>query len=159
MATRRALLGALLTAALLSASTGLWALRLQAGDDSIVVIVNKANPAAVVGATELRPIFQTSKTSWSTGGDATPINLPEENELRIAFDRAVLGLDPERVARYWKDRKIRGGARPPVRVASSAAMLKAVAAKDGAVGYIASSEVNATVKVVARISGGKVSGP
>ncbi|MEO8181308.1 MAG: hypothetical protein ABI895_20930 [Deltaproteobacteria bacterium] len=159
MATRRALLGALLASALLSASTVLWTLSLQAGDDSIAVIVHKTNPAAALGATELRPIFQTSKTSWSTGGDTVPINLPEENALRIAFDQAVLGLDAERVARYWKDRKIRGGERPPVRVASSAAMLKAVATKEGAVGYVSSSEVNATVKVVARISNGKLSGP
>jgi ABC-type phosphate transport system substrate-binding protein len=159
MATRRALLAGLLTAGLLSVPAVLWTLRLQAGDDSIAVIVNKANPATKLEATELRPIFQTSKTSWSTGGDTVPLNLPEENALRIAFDRAVLGLDAERVARYWKDRKIRGGARPPVRVASTAVMLKAVAAKEGAVGYIPSSEVNATVKVVARISNGKLSGP
>jgi ABC-type phosphate transport system substrate-binding protein len=159
MATRRALLTALLAAGLLSVAAVLWTLSLQAADDSIAVIVNKANPATALGATELRPIFQTSKTSWSTGGDTVPINLPEENTLRIAFDQTVLGLDAERVARYWKDRKIRGGARPPVRVASSAAMLKAVAAKEGAVGYVPSSEVNATVKVVARISSGKLNAP
>jgi len=159
MATRRALLKALLTAGFLCAPAVLWGLRLQAADDSIVVIVNKANPAVALGLSELRPIFQTSKTSWSTGGDAVPSNLPENSVLRIAFDRAVLGLDAERVARYWTDRKIRGGTRPPVRVSSSAAMLKAVAAKEGAVGYVQSSEVNATVKVVARISSGKLSGP
>jgi ABC-type phosphate transport system substrate-binding protein len=159
MATRRTLLTTLLAAGLLPALVALWPQRSQAGDDAIAVIVNKANPAVSLGATELRPIFQTSKTSWSSGGDAVPINLPEDNALRIAFDQTVLGLDAERVARYWKDRKIRGGARPPMRVTSSAAMLKAVAAKDGAVGYVKSSEVNATVKVVARISDGKLIGP
>jgi ABC-type phosphate transport system substrate-binding protein len=159
MATRRTLLATLLAAGLLAALATLWPQRSQAEDDAIAVIVNKANPAASLAATELRPIFQTSKTSWSSGGDAVPINMPEDNALRIAFDQAVLGLDAERVARYWKDRKIRGGARPPVRVTSSVAMLKAVAAKDGAVGYVKSSEVNAMVKVVARISDGKLSGP
>lgn len=85
--------------------------------------------------------------------------MPEDNALRLAFDEAVLGLDAERVARYWKDRKIRGGARPPLRVSNSAAVLRAVAAKEGAVGYVKTSEVNATVKVVAKISGGKLSAP
>ena len=159
MKTRSFLLTALLTLVLLSLPAILWAPGLQAGEDVIVVIVNKANPASALTATDLRPIFQTSKTSWSSGGDAVPINLPEDNPLRIAFDQTVLGLDADRVARYWKDRKIRGGARPPTRVSSSAAVLKLVAAKEGAVGYLKASEANATVKVVAKIAGGKLSGP
>jgi ABC-type phosphate transport system substrate-binding protein len=159
MKTRSILLTLLLTVGLLSLPAALWSPSSQAGEDVIVVIVNKANPANALRVTDLRPLFQTSKTSWSGGGDAAPINLPEDNLLRIAFDQTVLGLDAERVARYWKDRKIRGGARPPTRVPSSAAMLKLVAAKEGAVGYVRASEANATVKVVARISGGKLSGP
>jgi hypothetical protein len=159
MRARNTLLTVLLASGLLFLLATLWAPSSLAGEEVIVVIVNKANPASALGVNELRPLFQTSKMSWSTGGDAAPINLPEENPLRIAFDQTVLGLDAERVARYWKDRKIRGGARPPTRVASTAAVLKLVAAKEGAVGYVRASEANATVKVVAMISGGKLSGP
>lgn len=142
-----------------SAIAALLASSSQAGDDVIAVIVNKANPASALDSSELRPIFQTRKMSWGSGGDAVPIDLPESNPLRIEFDEAVLGLDTDRVARYWKDRKIRGGARPPMQVPSSAAALKAVAAKEGAVGYVKASEANATVKIVARISGGKLGRP
>jgi ABC-type phosphate transport system substrate-binding protein len=150
----------ILVAAVLVFSAGVsWAPTSEGGSDVIVVIVNPANPASVLGVNELRPIFQTMKTSWSTGGDAVPVNLPEDNPVRHDFDRTVLGLDPDRVARYWKDRKIRGGARAPIRVSNSGAMLKAVAAKPGAVGYVKASEVNASVKVVAKIANGKLSGP
>jgi ABC-type phosphate transport system substrate-binding protein len=159
MKRRSILLTLLLTPGLLCLPAALWAPSSQAREDGIVVIVNKANPASVLEVTDLRPIFQTRKTSWGSGLDAVPINLPENNALRIAFDQTVLGLNAERVARYWQDRKIRGGARPPVRVPSSAAMLRAVAAKAGAVGYVKASEVDATVKVVAKILGGKLSGP
>lgn len=125
----------------------------------LVVIVNKANPVNTLGRDDLRPIFQTTKKAWGSGEDAQPINLPEDSALRNDFDQVVLGLDPERVARYWTDRKVRGGARPPVRVPNTSAMLKAVATKVGAIGYVRASEVNNSVKVVARISGGKLSGP
>jgi ABC-type phosphate transport system substrate-binding protein len=152
-------LAVLLTLGLICLPAVLCAPSTQAGEEVIAVIVNRANPASALGVTDLRPIFQTSKTSWSSGGDAAPINLPEDNPIRIAFDQTVLGLDAERVARYWKDRKIRGGARPPTRVASSAAVLKLVAAKEGALGYVKASEVNATVKVVAKVVGGKLIGP
>ena len=155
MNTRRKLLhAALLALPALTFATGS-----AAGGDVLAVIVNKGNPVSSLSQNELRPIFQTTKKSWGSGEDAVPINLPEDSPLRNDFDQAVLGLDPERVARYWTDRKVRGGARPPVRVPTTGAVLKAVAAKPGAVGYIRLSEVNNTVKVVAKISGGKLSGP
>ena len=155
MKTRRTLLAALF----LSGTLGVWAQSSEAGADAIVVIVNKANPASSLAASELRPIFQTTKTSWGTGSDATPFNLPHGNGLRAEFDQAVLGLDPERVARYWQDRKIRGGARAPKQLPSTSAVLAAVAANPGAIGYLNASETNGTVKVVAKIVGGKLSAP
>jgi ABC-type phosphate transport system substrate-binding protein len=154
MTTRRHLLAALVTSPVLS-----WATGSAAGDDVLAVIVNKANPVSALGQNDLRPIFQTTKKTWGFGEDAIPINLPEDSALRNDFDHAVLGLDPERVARYWTDRKVRGGARPPLRVPTTGAVLKAVATKPGAVGYVRLSEVNKSVKVVAKISGGKLSGP
>lgn len=136
-----------------------WATGSSAGGEVLAVVVNKSNPITSLGQNELRPIFQTTRKAWSSGEDAVPINLPEDSPLRNDFDRAVLGLDPERVARYWTDRKVRGGARPPVRVPNSSAMLKAVALKPGAVGYVKLSEVNNSVKVVAKVADGKLVSP
>jgi ABC-type phosphate transport system substrate-binding protein len=152
MTTRRSFLLALLSA--VPALT--WSRGSAAGGEVLAVIVNKGNPVSTLSQNELRPIFQTTKKAWSSGEDAVPINLPEDTELRNEFDKAILGLDPERVARYWTDRKVRGGARPPIRVPTTSAVLKAVAAKPGAIGYVKLSEVNNSVKVVARISGGKL---
>jgi ABC-type phosphate transport system substrate-binding protein len=156
MNTRRTLL----TALLLSTTVGVWAQSSEAiGEPTIVVIVNNANPVTSVAASELRPIFQTTKTKWSSGGDATPLNLPNENKLRQDFDQAVLGLDPTRASRYWQDRKIRGGARAPKYLPNSAAVLATVAADPSAVGYVNASEVTKAVKVVARIVKGKLNAP
>lgn len=154
MTTRRKLLTTLLNAPVLA-----WAKRSSAAGEVLAVIVNKSNPIGSLTQNELRPLFQTTKKAWGSGEDALPVNLPEDNQLRNEFDQAVLGLDPERVARYWTDRKVRGGARPPVRVPTTNAVLKTVASKPGAVGYLRLSEVNNSVKVVAKISGGKLSAP
>lgn len=162
MSTRRQLLHAALSASCLAVSMT-WSGGTFAGSTSsgevIAVIVNKANPAAELGQNELRSIFQTTRKAWASGEDAVPINLPEDNALRTEFDHAVLGLDPDRVARYWTDRKVRGGARPPVRVPTTAAVLRTVASKSGAVGYVRLGEVNSSVKVVAKISHGKLVPP
>jgi ABC-type phosphate transport system substrate-binding protein len=154
MTTRRSLCAFLLALPALTWSSGS-----QAGGEVLAVIVNKANPARELSQNELRPIFQTTKKAWSSGEDAVPINLPEDSSLRNDFDQAVLGLDPERVARYWTDRKVRGGARPPVRVPNTTAVLKAVASKPGAVGYVRLNEVTPNVRVVAKIAAGKLTGP
>jgi ABC-type phosphate transport system substrate-binding protein len=146
-------------ALLLSGTLAIWAQSSEAGNEALVVIVNKANPSSSIGLNELRPIFQTTKTRWSNGGDAIPFNLPYDNGLRQEFDRAVLGLDPDRIARYWQDRKIRGGARPPKQLPSVSTVLAAVAANPGAVGYVNASAVNGTVKVVAKIMGGNFNAP
>lgn len=146
----------LLLAVLAAAPWLTWTTGSAAGGEVLAVIVNKSNSVVNVAQNQLRPIFQTTKKSWDSGEEVVPINLPEDSELRNDFDKAILGLDPEHIARYWTDRKVRGGARPPVRVPTTAAVLKAVASKPGAIGYVKLSEVNNSVKVVAKISGGKL---
>ncbi|WP_437532173.1 hypothetical protein WME79_04120 [Sorangium sp. So ce726] len=127
-------------------------------EDEIVIVVNQTNPARAASRDTLRPIFQTTRTEWS-GRSVMPVNLPEDSPLRKRFDMAVLGLDPDGVARYWIDRKIRGGERPPRKVASPNAVLRAVGEEAGGIGYILASDVNPTVKVIARIRDGQVLPP
>jgi hypothetical protein len=88
-----------------------------------------------------------------------PFNLPDAHVLRQSFDLAVLGLDPSRVARYWIDRQVRGGERPPAVVPSSALMVRLVAKTVGSVGYVESALVNPSVKVLARVVGGELVKP
>jgi ABC-type phosphate transport system substrate-binding protein len=125
----------------------------------IVVIANKAVPTSRISRSDLRPIFQTKKDTWPDGTPARPINLPDNSPIRHAFDSAVLGLDPDRVARYWIDRKIRGGERPPPTVSSSALVVKLVSKTAGALGYVEASAVDGSVKVVAKIVDGQVVAP
>jgi ABC-type phosphate transport system substrate-binding protein len=132
---------------------------LAGGPSGIVVIANKAVSVSKVSREDLRPIFQTKKDTWPDGTPAHPFNLPEGNSIRQGFDAAVLGLDPDRVARYWIDRKIRGGERPPQTAPSSAVLVKVVSKTVGAVGYVEAAAVDASVKVVAKIVDGQVVAP
>ena len=65
--------------------------------------------ASSLSRDQLKSIFQTRTTRLPTGEKAAPVNLPQGGSLRVGFDQAVLGLGPDQVARYWVDRKIRGG--------------------------------------------------
>jgi ABC-type phosphate transport system substrate-binding protein len=137
----------------------LWGSSAEAGGDEIAVIVNKDNPVASLSRTDLRPIFQTTKTSWADGGKIAAFQLAEGDATRKGFDAAVLGLDPDRIARYWVDRKIRGGNPPPKVLDSTGAMGKVVGAKVEAIGYVPIKDVAGNVKVVAKIRNGQVVAP
>jgi ABC-type phosphate transport system substrate-binding protein len=137
----------------------LWAGPAIAADDEIVVIVNAKSAVRVLTRGDLRPIYQTTKTSWDNGDKILPLQAQEGNSTRNGFDAAVLGLDPERVQRFWVDRKIRGGNPPPKAAPNGAAILKIVGSKAEAIGYVEPREVNANVRIVARIRGGQVVAP
>ena len=145
---------------LLGAVVLLWTNGSRAGSNDLLVIVNTQNSVSRLNASELRPIFQTSKRKWDNGALVEPVNLPEKSLQRQAFDKAVLGFDPETALRYWIDRKVRGEARPPKKLTSPAAVLAHVAGTPGGIGYIpADGAVTSGVKVIARISGEQVKAP
>ena len=87
------------------------------------------------------------------------MNLPTSDTTRQGFDAAILGLDPDRVQRYWIDRKIRGGNRAPAEAPSAAIILKAVSQSPNAIGYVEAAQAPSNVKVVARIVEGQVLAP
>jgi len=136
-----------------------WSVEGDAEQEEIAVVVSRANPTTRVEQRELRPLFQTTRTEWASGVRAQPLNLPESSELRVEFDKAILGLDPDGVKKYWIDRKIRGGERPPKKVPTSGVVLRIVAKDSGAIGYVSSRDLDGTVKVVARVRGGRVISP
>lgn len=139
---RRALLSTL--GATLVAS----ALPRLAYSDELVVIVH---PKVVdtPSKKDLGPIFTTRKSEWSGGVPIVPLNLPAHHDARIAFDQRVLGMDADQVARYWIDRRIRGGSAPPKQIPSEETILKLVEKTEGAIGYVRRSAASsAKVRIV-----------
>lgn len=138
----------------------LWPRGSEAGPTDLLVIVNSQNSVTRLGASDLRPIFQTSKRKWDNGAAVEPVNLPEKSTQRQLFDKAVLGFDPDTALRYWIDRKVRGEARPPKKLTTPAAVMAHVAGTPGGIGYIpAEGAPGPGVKVVARVSGDQVKSP
>jgi hypothetical protein len=126
---------------------------------SIWVIAHNSVPVTKLSHEELRPIFQTRKTSWPDGSSVRPFNLLPTAHARQVFDDVVLGLTPELMPRYWIDRRVRGEAYPPKTVPSEAIMLKVIKSLPGAVGYVEAPSIDPAVKVLARVVGGQVVAP
>ena len=70
----------------------------------------------------------------------------------------VLDLEPDEMARYWIDARIRHGEEAPRTVASSL-LVRVVARLGGSIGYVPAGEALSGVKIVARIERGRVVAP
>ena len=133
--------------------------RARADGTELAVVVHPANSADALSASELAAIFTTQRRHWSGSKVIIALNLPPRTEHRVNFDRAVLGMDPDSVARFWIDRKVRGGAPPPRQVPDATMAVRVVAKLESAIAYAPRDSVDKSVRVVARIHGGKVVAP
>ena len=125
----------------------------------LAVIVNPAAPAAPLNRAALASIFSVTRRNWEDGSSIVPFNYPPENPMRRTFDQLVLGLAPAEVSRFWIDLRIRGQGHPPRHVTDPGLVLRLVANVKGGIGYVPAGLVDKSVRVVARISKGKVMGP
>ncbi len=144
---RRLLLGSVA----LASSLGLERTAL-AGGPELLVVVNPANNARLSGS-DIEQIYRSTRRFWSDGKPIVAFNFLPGTAERVAFDRAVLGLEPAQVSRYWIDRKIRGGDPPPRSVPNAPLIARLVAQLGNGIGYVPSSLATSEVRVVARIRG------
>jgi hypothetical protein len=134
---------------------------LTADDDravELLVIVHADNHDAV-SASDLEAYFLRKQRHWPSGDTVIPINFPPEAAPRRTFDRAVLGMSPDEVARYWLDQRIRDGDTAPREVGDGALIARLVARLRGAVGYVPAGAAVPGVRVVARVRGGELVAP
>jgi hypothetical protein len=141
---RRDLLRAVGAAGLCLLPTPSWAA------ERLVVIAHPRAPASALGAAEVETIFTTRKLFWADGSRIIAFNLPPRSALRVSFDEAALHLSPDEVARFWIDRRVRGGQPPPRQVPDLEMMLRVVAKVEGAVGYAPLSSAGGELKRLAQ---------
>lgn len=138
-----------------SAGFPLSALGAETGE--LAVIVHPSNRSKV-SKDDLGFIFKSSMRHWSDGGRIAALNLPARTNERALFDHAVLGLDPDAVARFWIDRKIRGGEPPPRTIMDALTMARVVQQLRDAIGYVPIALATEKVRIVARVRASGVVG-
>lgn len=123
----------------------------RAAGGKLVVVVHPDNSVDRLGRGDIEAIFTTRKLDWPNGKRAVPFNYPARHPLRDAFDAAALHLDADEAARFWIDRRVRGGHPPPRLVPDVHTMLRVVSSLDTAVGYTRPEDVVPGVRIVAEV--------
>ena len=126
----------------------LTALLSLAAQADIAVVVNPANNNAL-SSDEINRLFLGRTSNFADGSKATPLNLAEGQAGRDEFDSKVLNRSAAQLKAYWSKLVFTGKGTPPKELADDAAVKAAVAADSSAIGYISSTNVDDSVKVVA----------
>jgi hypothetical protein len=119
---------------------------LRAADSPLIVVIAATSSLQDISHGNLRRLFLGEPTSGS-GGKLIPLNQSPGSAVRNQFDRVVLGLEPDDVARFWIDQRIRGQAGAP-RAIPAAMLIRVVPQLAGAMGYVRAHELGAGMKAI-----------
>ncbi len=120
-----------------------------ARDSALVVIVHPDRRAALTVA-DVAHIYLGRRRFWDDGSAIVALNLPAGTPLRERFSRSVLHGDSGRLASYWNEQYFHG-VFPPAVLLSTEAVKRYVASDRKAIGYIATSQLDATVRPILTI--------
>jgi ABC-type phosphate transport system substrate-binding protein len=95
-------------------------------------------------------IFLGKAKSFPNGSQALPVDQDEGSKTREAFNTSILGKSDSQLKSYWSRLIFTGKGTPPKQSGTVAEIKTLVADNPNIIGYIDSSAVDATVKVVHR---------
>jgi len=119
----------------------------KAAGEPLLIIVGRSFPANDIDLAELKSAF-TGRATYRSGTRLIPLNYSVGSPQRVAFDRAILGLEPAEVGRFWVDRRIRDEGTPPKVVSSIDLAIRVAAALPGAVTYGTTANLGPKVKAL-----------
>jgi len=116
----------------------------QAANAEVVVIVSAKSTASTMTADQIAQIYLGKSTQMKPvdSGDAP---------VRSQFYAGVAGKDAAQVKAIWSKLVFTGKATPPKELATSAEVVKAVAADPTSLGYVERTAVDPSVKIVYEI--------
>lgn len=137
------------TSTLVLIATSSFALPVDAGEARIrlALVVAKDSPVTDISLPDLKRLYLGEHINAS-GQRLIPLNLAPLLRERTGFDKTVLNMAPDAVARYWIDRKIRGDSGPPKALDSADLVQRVVSRLEGSIGYAPTAELRPEVKVV-----------
>lgn len=124
---------------------------------ALLIVTGMAFPANDISFSALKSSFRGQRVEVA-GKALVPVNHPLESPLRVAFDRAVLGLEPAAVGPFWVDMRIRDQGRPPTTASTPELAVRIAAALAGAITYTTPSAIPGKLPVKVLTIDGKSAG-
>lgn len=117
---------------------------------SVIVAKSAKLDSNDVKKAELKTIYTGNKLRWSNGNKIQVVDQAETGVGKKFYDR-VLGKTLNEVRRQWAKLMLSGQASPPMQCPSDKTVKKVVANNPNAIGYVATSALDDSVKEILRI--------
>lgn len=117
----------------------------------VAVIVHPSSSVSALTEDDVARIFLGKSKSFPGGGQAVPFNQTEGSATRDKFNEAVCKKNASQYKAYWSQLVFTGKGTPPKDVGDDAAVKAQVASNPNGIGYVDSSLVDASVKVVFKV--------
>ena len=136
---------AVLLAVVLALSAGLCAV--SQAQISVVVAKSAAHAPSM---DDIKAYFSAVKFTWSDGAKVEVVDQPE-SALAESFYSKLVGKSLSQIRKDWTKLILSGQAAAPTKCAGDDEVKKAVAGSPNAIGFIATSALDGTVKEVGKI--------
>ena len=113
---------------------------------SFAVIVHKSNKFDALNRSKIAAMFMGKISRWPWGAEAIPIDLRDSTAIKSFFVKTVLKSSLEEMKVFWIEQKLTRNVDPPFQAMDALAAKLLVASKPGAIAYIPSELVDASVK-------------
>ena len=128
-------------------------LKIRSSGESLAIVVNRENPVDNLSFGELRKIFLGERSHWPNGRRVAILMMEQGQPEREAALRLIYRMSEERYrGHFLRGLFTRDVVVSPKTLASPAVVRKFLFDAPGAIGYLRSSDVDKSVKVV-RIDG------
>lgn len=110
------------------------------------IIISKKIPVTEMSSQQIRDIYLMKRHTIGNQ-KIIPLNLLGQDASRIAFENEILKMDRDRLNTYWVKQHFQG-ITPPITQPSHESIKAFVQNVEGAIGYLPSSQVDSSVKVI-----------
>jgi ABC-type phosphate transport system substrate-binding protein len=111
----------------------------------LAIIVHPSRAGKLTTET-LKRIYLKRQRFWEDGQAIVPINQEVTTPARAVFTRLVFGEEAQRLAAYWNEQYFHG-VLPPITLGSEEAVVRYVASRPDAIGYVDARHVDSSVAV------------
>jgi ABC-type phosphate transport system substrate-binding protein len=117
----------------------------------VSVIVHPSSTMSAMSEDDIARLFLGKAKNFPGGGQAVPINQDDGSAARDSFNEKVCKKKSSQYKAYWSQLVFTGKGTPPKDAGDDAAVKALIAANPSMIGYIDSSAVDASVKVVYKL--------
>lgn len=119
--------------------------------DEIAIIVHKDN-TAVIDTAYVTRIYTGLLKGWPDGSPVFPLDQSDDAPARRVFYARLVGKSPAAMKAIWSQNIFTGKGLPPKVASPDAEMMRIVSTNRNAIGYMLASQVDASVRVIARVA-------